>query len=363
MNDLFENIVIDFQGQDYLDLGKKWLLQKKRKPLFLTGPTSSGKTTFIKTLLKGYILCEDDIEELETNLQRNSLLKIACIIECLESLTSNYFEIINKISSKKYSIPVIFTADNAFDQDFKSIKNNCEWIQLKRHANPKFIIKKILENDEIFEVKDQLIDFFLECSSNNIRQSLNSLQFYLDTNYIQEVKKDTIFTYGTTEYENRMIDKCKQKQNEKKKIVDTDVAMMDVLEKDLFAETNKLCNGVFEKDTMNEDNYEKIFPFLHENASLNAANISNASKINDYISFSDLFQVEEINDYALRSTIAESCKGFKKVGKLKFPTLFSFQSNKTSKKKKKILDIYKESNYHNRLLLLSSIYEETKYTL
>lgn len=312
---------IDYEGNDKLEAGKKWLLQKQKKPLFLTGETSSGKTTFIRTLLKEYIICEDDVTELNENLNRKSFAKIACVVECLESLHINDIEIVNKISQKKYSMPIIFTADDAYDKNFKSLRNNCEWILLKRPTNASNIIQKIFDNNFV----DEDINVFLEFSNNNISQAISALTFYSKTSYEDESALD-----------------------------DIDIAKIDY-EKNKFEETERLCQGFVEEKHSNDIDEDILF-MLHENASSHAQNIMSSSKINDILSATDISE----DDYLLRYGIAKNIKSFKKM-KLRFPSYYAFLSK--TKNKKTLKKIYDYDTIYNNALTLDQIYNEHEFKL
>lgn len=285
---------IDYIGEEKLNLGKEWLAQSKRNPLFLTGPTSCGKSTYVRTLLKDYILCEDDIDDLKMNVTRKSLLKIACVIDCIEQFQN--IDILIEISKTKISVPVIFIADDAYDKKYVELRKNCHWILLKRE-DPKKIIDKILQTNGIHSFD---YSSFLIASNNNVRQTLNQFFFYLN--------------FDEEEF-------------------NIDNAIMD-FEQDKFEETKQILNGISKTTTTNEndENTEEneILFMLHENAASSATNILKSSKINDIMSFNDC--KNNYNDYILRLGISNEFKGFSKVTKLRFPTYYTlFKTNKLSK--------------------------------
>lgn len=327
-----ESISISFFGEEKLELGKKWLEQKKKKPLLISGVTSSGKTTFIRTLLDKYMIVEiNEFNELEMELNRKSLAKIAIVAECLESLHDSDLKKIEDICTKKWSIPFILTVDDAYEKNFKFLRNNCEWIILKKISNADAVnmLDAFLFQKDIQFKKDTL-EYILEMANYNIRQALNLLQFY-------------------------------NEKDEKQIISNENISSMDV-KNDLFNEVSKICSGSFNKENIFQS-YEEIKYMLHENASSNATTIMNSSKICDTLSINEVFEKNDVKEeycnYLLQSSCSEQLKGFKKVHKLRFPSLYLQNSIIVSNfKSKKIKIEYKnEKMYENNFISLTNIYD------
>ena len=319
---------IDYEGEDKLAIAKKWLSSNEKKPLFLTGETSSGKTTFIRTLLKDYVICEDEVSHMVENLNRKSFVKIACVVECIESLHITDIDLLAKVSTKKYKVPIVFTADDAYEKNFKSLRTNCEWILLRRPESPLPIMKKVLRAP----YDDDILSFFLEFSNNNIKQALNTMIFYLKFSYEDEP--------------------CLQ---------DVDVARID-FEKGTMDVAAKICQGIVEESS-NEVCDNELILMLHENAASQAQGISASSKVNDLLSSFDISEKadENISDFILRYGVAKTVKSYKKT-KLRFPSYYSFLSSRKNNNKT-LKNDFKHDKIYDELLSLTQIQNQQQFKI
>lgn len=168
----------------------RWL-KNYSKPLLLTGPTGSGKSTIIRAIATEFKIDAvyiDNIDMLSSAFMGSFFgRKKLIVIENAES-----FDRINKITKIPKNYPVIITADNAWDAKIKFLKKICLHIELNRIPNA--VIERNLikictkENINIIPASLKLI---VNSANGDMRAALNDLEG--SSEYNERDREKTMF--------------------------------------------------------------------------------------------------------------------------------------------------------------------------
>lgn len=186
---------------------KKWILEwsrgKKGKPILIYGPSGIGKTSFAYVLKK-----EFDLELLEMNASQfrdkknvdriiaNAMMagtlsgkKKIILIDDVDILRKDdrggALEISRLI--KEAEVPILLTADNAWEKKIAPIRMQCELIQLRRITKNSIVklLREVSEKENT-EIEEEVLVKIAENSNGDVRSALNDLQAVHTTNRDRE---------------------------------------------------------------------------------------------------------------------------------------------------------------------------------
>lgn len=188
---------------------KKWMLdwkrKKIRKPILIYGPTGTGKTSFAYALKE-----EFDLELIEMNasqfrdkkrvdkVMENAMLagtlsgrKKIILIDDVDILGRNDRGGASEISRliKQANVPIILTAQDAWNRKISAIRMQCESIQLRRITkNSIFKFLKNISKEENLEIDEKEIMKIADNANGDLRSAINDLQTMRSNN--RDQKKD-----------------------------------------------------------------------------------------------------------------------------------------------------------------------------
>jgi len=172
---------------------KDWKSSLKKRGMLIFGPTGSGKTRLAYVVSKKY---KYNILELNCSDQRNSkvlkklkllvetdspFIKNLLLIDDVEITTGDnqgFTKYINDLL-KVTQIPIILTCSDKYERKIKTIKNNCNSIELF-HPKKKEVFKflTMILKKEGLSMDEEFINNLIQSSKCDIRYCLTNLQFY-----------------------------------------------------------------------------------------------------------------------------------------------------------------------------------------
>jgi len=220
--------------------GKK----EKRKPLLLHGPPGSGKTAIVEAISSEY---DWEILEMNASDTRNKENIKRTIGDASKSRTltgKKRIILIDEVDGlyrqdhggtrainqiiKETNSPIVLTANDAYEQKIKSIRNKCELIRVKK-VHPSTIaklLKKITEKKGI-QADEETLKQIAKSSDGDVRGAINNLQALAQGK--KELGKEEAELMGT--------------RNKKTKIFK---AMKEILQKRGFEEAHRALKGLDE---------------------------------------------------------------------------------------------------------------------
>jgi len=170
-----------------------WLRGKKQRPILISGPVGTGKTSIAYVLQNEYNLeliqmgasdlrNKANIEKVFANaLMAESLsgkkkLLLIDDVDALQKSDSGGSSAISQIL-RNGSGPIILTAVDVWDRKLSGIRNECEMVQFKRISKPSIskVLKKIASAEKI-DASEELIASIADGANGDVRSAINDLQ-------------------------------------------------------------------------------------------------------------------------------------------------------------------------------------------
>lgn len=263
---------------DFIDNFKK----QKKKSLLLYGPTGTGKTSCVHAIAK-----ELDLEIVEVNASdiRNKD-GINSVVGAASSQMSLFFKrkviLVDELDGMagredyggisalaalvgKNAFPIIFTANEPYEQKFSDIRKKADLVEFKSLENETIagLLKKICDNEGIKHDSDDL-KAIARRSGGDLRSAINDLQTI--TNDKKELNKDAV-----------------KELSDRDRTETISSALLKV-----FKTTNpNLAVAAF--DNINED-IDKSFMWIDENLPYEYTKPQDLARAFDYLSKSDVFK-------------------------------------------------------------------------
>lgn len=343
---------------------QQWILniennvKNTKKCLLVSGNAGIGKTLAIDLILKNlkYNIVElNSDDERDKEYIKNNIKPMLQVVKTVfgkkNALVVNDLDCLNDhgfISAlieciKETKIPIICTCNDRYNQAFKTFATYCEDIKFRNPStneiynfiNPIYKKEKIL----ITEINAKIL---IENSNNDIRNTLNNLQFY---NHNSEIKFDKDSTQiGIFDMANIMLSQTSDFEKKYKTFwLDTDLSPLMIHE--------NYINNTIKSPNNSEENKLK--------------NLDNLFTAADCLSNIDLFESDiEATNWDLMPHIAINCisatSNCHNKAQIKFPTFLGKTSTK-SKNKRAIQELsikfgqYKISNLIFRIEYLNNI--------
>lgn len=343
---------------------QQWILniennvKNTKKCLLVSGNAGIGKTLSVELILKNlkYNIVElnsddeRDKEYIKNNIKPMLQVvktvfgkKNALLVNDLDCLSDHGFisALIDCIKESK--IPIICTCNDRYNQAFKTFATYCEDVKFRNPStneiynfiNPIYKKEKIL----ISEINAKIL---IENSNNDIRNTLNNLQFYNNNTQIKLDKDST--QIGIFDMANIMLSQTNDFEKKYKTFwLDTDLSPLMIHE--------NYINNTIKSPNNSEENKLK--------------NLDNLFTAADCLSNIDLFESDiEATNWDLMPHIAINCisatSNCHNKAQIKFPTFLGKTSTK-SKNKRAIQELsvkfgqYKISNLIFRIEYLNNI--------
>lgn len=188
-----------------------------KKALLVYGPTGCGKTSIIKAIAneKNFELIELNASDYRNAEAINSIIlpasqqqslfsiKKIILIDEIEGLhgqndRGGFLALIDVIKKSKF--PIVLTAQDAFDERFKSLRNYCELLELLP-LNTNEILKKLKYICEKENITYEMAALHLLAlhSNGDLRAAINDLQMLVENK--KELKKEQIVVWGREQKE------------------------------------------------------------------------------------------------------------------------------------------------------------------
>ncbi len=172
-----------------------WALNWKRgikgKPLLLYGPPGIGKTSLAYALAHefGFLLIELSASDFRDKNKINKILRYSnsslfgkpklILLDDIDAMTSKDRGGISELSKllKDPKLPIILTANDAWNQKLAAIRNECQLLQMKKPSPYQIfeLLKKIKEKEHI-SVDDSKLMEIAKNAKGDVRSALNDLE-------------------------------------------------------------------------------------------------------------------------------------------------------------------------------------------
>ncbi len=166
----------------------------KKKVLFLYGPPGVGKTVSCEALANDLNMdlvqsnasdfrTEEAVKNFAGRASENATLfgkKRLILFDELDGITGSSdrggLRQLNDIA-KKTMVPMIVTANNAYEQRFRTLRSNCLLVEFKKPTRTE-IMKHLrnVSNMNKIEVEEEALKFMAEKANGDVRSAINDLQ-------------------------------------------------------------------------------------------------------------------------------------------------------------------------------------------
>ena len=178
---------------------QKWL-ETFDKPLFISGKTGIGKTTFANVILKDYTqivvdphlttniseFIDKSINETDISMMFSKKKYKSIVFDNISYTDRIIIKKLKNISLKKYKNPIVIIANNINNKQIQLILSNCSHINLQ-YTFEQF---KSIVNSKYNSIDNSIIDEFILKSNFNFHMIDENIKYFKHNDYNDIVLQD-----------------------------------------------------------------------------------------------------------------------------------------------------------------------------